>query len=296
MSQKAIKSEFSIKDLENLSGVKAHTIRIWEKRYNLLQPNRSDTNIRNYDLNNLTKLLNVSILNAHGFKISKIADLGEDEIMQKVKELVISNNTHHAINAFKIAMVTFDSELFDRTYNQLLTQHSFREIFLEIFVELLQQMGYLWQTKTITPAQEHFISTLIKQKILINVERIQNGGHRSDKTYILFLPVNEIHDIGLLYIHFELLLKGLKSIYLGSSVPIDNLAETQKIFKKTEFVSYFTVEPSIETVEEYLQEFDQVILQERGEKLHLLGKNAMNTASLKNVIKYQSIPEAIESI
>ncbi len=115
-----IKNEFSIKDLENLSGIKAHTIRIWEKRYNLLQPNRTDTNIRNYDLENLQKLLNVSFLNNNGYKISKISKLGERDIAMHVKEIALKKNLeNHALNAFKVAMLNFDQAHFYKIYNKL---------------------------------------------------------------------------------------------------------------------------------------------------------------------------------
>ena len=138
----SIKTSFSIKDLENLSGIKAHTIRIWEKRYNLLVPERTDTNIRTYDLDNLQKILNVVLLSENGYKVSKIAALDEKEMHRKVKDLAIDNsNSKHAINLFKIAMLNFDQQLFDNTFNQLLTQSSFREIFLNVILNLLEDIG-----------------------------------------------------------------------------------------------------------------------------------------------------------
>ena len=170
-----IKTNFSIKDLENLTGIKAHTIRIWEKRYNLLQPNRSDTNIRNYSIESLQKLLNVSFLNENGYKISKIAKLQANEIPSLVREIATSGKQkHHAVNALKMAMLNFDQTLFYTTYNNLLQQHTFKDIFHEVFLPLLKDIGILWQTDTINPAHEHFISTLIKQKVLINIEKVQD--------------------------------------------------------------------------------------------------------------------------
>lgn len=293
-----IKTSFSIKDLENLSGVKAHTIRIWEKRYNLLQPERSDTNIRTYDLSSLQKILNIALLNENGYKVSKIAQLDEQELYRKVRELVVDkDNSSYSINAFKLSMLNFDQPLFDHTYNQLLTQNSFRDIFLKVFLQLLEDIGLLWVTKTITPAHEHFISTLIKQKLLINIERVQNINVNSEQTYVLFLPDNEIHELGLLYTHFELLLKGHKSVYLGASVPLDNLTELQKTFTKIRYISYFTVEPSVERAKDYLQEMSDEILSIRGEQLHILGRN---TKDLKkdelpeNVFVHKHIIELID--
>lgn len=269
-----VKTSFSIKDLENLSGVKAHTIRIWEKRYALLKPERSDTNIRTYNIHGLQKLLNISFLNENGLKVSKIAQLSESEIYSKVKELALDNESgQHDISSFKLAMLNFDQELFDVTYNKMLATCSFREIFQKTFLKLLDEIGVLWMTNTITPAHEHFISTLIQQKLQINIERVQGKSETTDTTYVLFLPINEIHELGLMYVHFELLLKGCKSIYLGPSVPIENLLEVKKVFKNTTFISYFTVAPELNSVPEYLEKFAATVFNGKNEQLHILGRN-----------------------
>lgn len=152
-----VKSKFSIKDLENLTGIKAHTIRIWEKRYNLLSPNRTDTNIRFYELADFQKLLNVSYLNNNGYKISKIATLEGNKIPELVRQIAAKSNLNsHAINSFKLSMLNFDQVLFYKTYERLEKEKSFRDIFYTIFIPLLTELGLLWQTDTITPAHEHF--------------------------------------------------------------------------------------------------------------------------------------------
>lgn len=294
----SIKSTFSIKDLENLSGIKAHTIRIWEKRYNLLEPIRTDTNIRSYNTQNLQKILNISLLNHHGLKISKIADLTEEQINEKVREYIASTeSSEHAVNDFKMAMINFDQEAFDNTYNQLLAQYSFRDIFFRVIIKFLEDIGNLWTSNTITPAHEHFIFSLIKQKLLINIERVQTPTKKDAKTFILFLPMNEIHDLGLLYIHFELLLKGYKTIYLGPSVPVDNLQELQKIFENTEFISYFTVSPQADDTEAYISDIMKHVLDNRDEKLHILGRNTNQLDKLRfpdNIKIHGSIKEIID--
>lgn len=270
----SIKTSFSIKDMENLSGVKAHTIRIWEKRYNLFQPKRSDTNIRTYDLKSLQKVLNIALLLENGHKISKLAKLNQDEISTKVRELsIVDSDIQHTINTFKLSMLNFDRQLFDSTYHQLLTQFSFPEIFKTFFIHLLDHIGLLWTSSTILPAHEHFISALIKQKILVNIEKIKSHHKQGDKAYVLFLPHNELHDIGLLYIHYELLLRGYQSIYLGESLPISNLVEIQKVFDNIVFVSYFTVEPHKNNTADYLKSLYDSVLSTRNEPLHILGNN-----------------------
>lgn len=296
----SIKFTFSIKDLENLSGIKAHTIRIWEKRYNLLEPLRTDTNIRAYDTENLQKILNISLLNQQGLKISKIADLTSEQIEEKVREYVSrTTSSEHAVNDFKMAMINFDQEQFDNTYNQLLAQYSFRDIFFKVIIKFLEDIGNLWTSNTITPAHEHFIFSLIKQKLLINIERVQTPRKKIQKTFVLFLPINEIHDLGLLYIHFELLLKGYRSIYLGPSVPVDNLVELQKIFEDTEFVSYFTVYPQMDDCEAYISDIMKHVLNDRNENLHILGRNTNNLDKLrfpKNIKIYDSIDAIINNL
>ncbi len=294
----SIKNSFSIKDLENLSGVKAHTIRIWEKRYNLLEPERSDSNIRTYNLQNLRKILNIAVLNKSGVKISKIADISEEELNHKVKDITLENKENSvAVNNFKIAMLNFDQSLFEETYNKLLACNSFRDVFLKEFLILLTDIGNLWTTNTISPAHERFISTLIKQKILINIERVQNVNPRDDMTYILYLPMNEIHDIGVLYVHFELMLKGYKSVFLGPSVPLENLYELQHVFENITYISYFTVEPVVDRVYDYLNEMNNNILSKRNEPMHILGNNTKGLDKNKipnNVKVHDSIIDLID--
>ena len=268
-----VKSIFSIKDLENLSGIKAHTIRIWEKRYNILEPMRSTTNIRNYDLSNLQKLLNIVLLHNYGYKISRIAEHSTEKIELLVREIISEKSSkNHAINAFKMAMVNFDQALFFNTYNNLLSEKTFREIFYDVVIPLMNEIGLLWQSGTITPAQEHFISFLIKQKLLINTEKIQIlEPTRTDKVFVLYLPENEIHELGLMYLNYEILLNGYKTIYLGESVPIDSLKDMKKYFDNIIYISYLTVEPTKDVIDSYINEMVSEIM-DVNSKVWLLGR------------------------
>lgn len=281
-----IKTEFTIKDLENFSGIKAHTIRIWEKRYNLFQPKRTDSNIRYYDMDSMLKLLNVSLLYNNGLKISKIAALSADKMELSVKELVFKEGFEsQALNSFKLAMLNFDEGLFNQTYNGLISQISFRAIFTEVFIPFLNQIGVLWQVNSITPAHEHFITNLIKQKILINTEKLQFlQPNKTVRKFVLYLPMHEIHELGLLYMHFELLFHGYHSVYLGQSVPVENLNDLQKVFDEVCFLTYLTVEPSKETVEEYLQQVYSEVLKDTKDTLWVLGSKLaqFDSDSFKN--------------
>ncbi|WP_199741552.1 MerR family transcriptional regulator [Flavobacterium sp. GSP6] len=262
-----VKNMFSIKDLENLSGIKAHTIRIWEKRYNILQPMRTDTNIRLYDLVSLQKLLNITLLHDYGYKISKIATYPQEKIPSLVRE-IISNKTakSHAISEFKMAMMNFDQELFFNTYNWLIAEKSFKEVFHQVFIPLMNELGLLWQSDTITPAHEHFISYLIKQKLLVNTEKLQVLKQtKVDKVFVLSLPMNEIHELGLMYLNYEILLHGYKTIYLGESMPIENLKDLKKHFDSIIFVSYLTVQPERDQLDGYIQKMSNELVDDTTE-------------------------------
>ena len=269
-----VKDVFSIKDLENLSGIKAHTIRIWEKRYNVLEPMRSDTNIRYYSLDNLQKLLNIVILHKFGYKISKISKLNEPEIVGLVNRITTSKNANNlAISQFKVAMMNFDQTLFIETYDLLLKEKSFRDVFYTVFIPLIEELGYLWQTNTISPAHEHFITFLIKQKILTNTEKLQyTNTSRDDKTFVLFLPPNEIHELGLMYLNYEIIAKGFKSIYLGESVPTDSLKAIVDTFDNITFVSYITVEPTQEEINPYVENLVEVVTKNNNHNVHIIGR------------------------
>jgi len=292
-----IKVNFSIKDLENLTGIKAHTIRIWEKRYNLLSPNRSDTNIRNYSLLSFQKLLNISFLNNNGLKISKIAELDEEQIPIKVREIASRAKVEdHAINALKMAMINFDQVLFYSTYNNLLENKTFSEIFYSVFLPLLNEIGLLWQTNTITPAHEHFLTVHMKQKILLNTERLQLLEPKPvSKTFVLFLPENEIHDIGLLFINYQLRGKGYHTIFLGESVPMESLTDLLDFFDEITFVSYFTVYPLVQEIPDYIKKFNKLLLEKDNTKLFLLGKQ-LSDVQLDNLYPKTTIFNSIENL
>jgi DNA-binding transcriptional MerR regulator len=268
----AVKTQFSIKDLENLSNVKAHTIRIWEKRYNLLEPNRSDTNIRQYDLNNLKKLLNVTLLYNDGLKISKIAKLNDAEIKNLVLDSISPNNEEFALNAFKSAMLDFDAALFTKTFDSLEANKPFRKIFFDVFIPLLSEIGMLWQTGTIDPSHERFISELIKQQVILKTEKVQRKKTRHKKfIFSLYLPYEEIHEIGLLYVNYELLNAGFKTIYLGNNIPLDSLKYVVKHHKNVKFISYFTVKPDKQSLFDYTKEFNEKIGTTKKYDLWLMG-------------------------
>ena len=296
-----IKSTFSIKDLENLTGIKAHTIRIWEKRYNLLQPERTDTNIRSYSLVNLQKLLNISYLNNNGYKISKIASLDGSEIPKLVNEVAQNDHTgNQANNAFKLAMLNFDQKLFYDTYNTLIKDKTFLEMFYEDFIPLLTEIGMLWQTNTISPAHEHFLTSLLRQKILINTEKIQSlNNQRSNKVFVLYLPSNEVHELALMILNYQIIASGHKSIFLGQSVPLESLTDLLKYYDDITFLSYFTVQPDKDKIADYIQEFSKKILVKNTFRLWILGRMLEEldiNALPERITAFNSIEELVKQL
>lgn len=294
-----IKKNFSIKDLENISGIKAHTIRIWEKRYSLLSPERTETNIRHYSHKNLQKLLNIVLLNNNNYKISKIAQMDDDQILIIARELAFDEAINdEAINSFKLSMFQFDKSLFNNTYSRLLHKKTFRDIFKEVFIPFLEHVGLLWQTETLLPAHEHFISNLITQKIQINTEELRYTQVNTNKIFVLFLPENEIHELGLLYLNYELVLRGFKTIYLGQSLPLDNLSYFFDIDENVCFITSMTVRPYDDIIEGYFNELDS-ILNESNHSLIAIGRKAMEFKNydFKSTISlYPTITDLLKEI
>ncbi len=296
-----IKTAFTIKDLENLSGVKKHTIRIWEKRYNLLSPERTKTNIRYYSTESLQHLLNIVLLYNNGYKISKIANLDQSEILEHCKNLVEEKaEKNKFINEMKIAMLHFDQQPFEKAFQKFNHILPFRDIFQRYFLPFLNELGFLWQTKTINPAHEHFISNLIKQKILIHTEKLilQKSENKHHK-FVLFLPDNEIHDLALTYLHYEILSNGFQSVFLGQSVPISCLSSFTSDDGALIFISYFTVKPEANKALGYLEEINSTILSSSNSELWILGHRAQQIPTdklLKRIKIFASIPDFLENI
>ena len=296
-----IKSTFSIKNLETFSGIKAHTLRIWEKRYNLLEPERTETNIRRYSLDNLRKLLNVTLLYNHGFKISKISCLSLEEISDSVSNIALKENSEQiAINALKLAMINFDCELFNKTYDEFISHSKFEFIFMDVFMPLMKELGILWQTGAISATHEHFITNLIKQKIHVQTERVQLSIKKNTDhpVFVLFLPENEIHELGILYLNYLTLSKGLRTILLGQSIQISSLENLYTYKKSFNFVTYLTVEPNKKEIMPYLNLFNEKLLLNTNSKLIIFGpqQTKIDINNLPNKIElYRSVQSFISN-
>ena len=274
-----VKSTFSIKDLENISGIKAHTLRIWEKRYNLLSPERTQTNIRRYSLLNLQKLLNITLIYKHGYKISKIARIDNAELPAVVREVTLKSNSEQvSINALKLAMINFDNFLFDSIFNKILTKNDFTFIYVNVFLPLMNELGILWQTNAISPSHEHFVTNLIKQKIHIQTEKAQKTLTPKDnyKVFVLYLPENEVHELSILFLNYYILKHWFKTIFLGQSLPAKSLENILSVNENLVFVTHLTVEPNKDVIDNYLLNFYDLILKNNTTELAILGPQQLN--------------------
>ncbi len=212
---------YSIKDVERLSGIKAHTIRIWEKRYGLVEPRRTSTNIRYYTNEELKKILNVTLLNKFGIKISKIANLSADELRQKVLDLAKDRGEEEVqIESLVISMIDLDKMRFERILNNCVLRLGFENTVVKVLYPFFRKVGVLWQVGAINPAQEHFISNLVRQKIIVAIDGQTKALKEDAKKFLLFLPEGELHEIGLLFYSYLIQKAGHDAVYLGQSVPM----------------------------------------------------------------------------
>ena len=223
-------STYSIKDLENLSGIRAHTIRIWEQRYKLIEPSRTTSNIRYYSDDDLVKLMNVSLLNKHGYKISKIVKLSAgqiNELVLKLNDALPSPETH--TSGLVKALLEVDELQFNSVFDSSVENTGFEATIEKLLFPFFEMIGNLWLAGTIIPAQEHFITNLIRQKLIaaIDTERIRSAEIRP--RILFYLPEGEFHEIGMLYYNYLARKANFEVIYLGTSVPFRDIIKMDQI-------------------------------------------------------------------
>jgi len=246
-------SVYSIKDLEHLSGIKAHTLRVWEQRYEIVQPKRTDTNIRYYTDLDLKLVLNISLLKENGFKISKIAKMTEDDMHKEVISITEKSSKYtDQIQALTLAMIDLDEERFEKVISTNALQMGFEKTMVYIIYPFLSRVGFLWQTGAINPSQEHFMSNLIRQKIIVAIDGQITNTYRRASKFLFYLPEGELHEIGLLFAHYLAKSRKHKSIYLGQSLPFEDLQEAYKIHEPEYIVSMITSVPGQDQIEKYV--------------------------------------------
>jgi MerR family transcriptional regulator, light-induced transcriptional regulator len=215
---------YSITDLEKITGIKAHTIRIWEKRYKVVEPQRTHTNIRCYSDNDLKKLLNISMLNRYGYRISNIVKMTPQELNERVMEISENSSDHNLqIEHLIVAMMELNEEKFEKVLSNSLLKIGFEKTVTDIIYPFLEKVGILWLVGTINPAEEHFITNLIRQKLISAIDSLIVTPSDKAKKIVLFLPPNEMHELSLLFYWYSLKKKGHKVIYFGQSLPVEHL-------------------------------------------------------------------------
>ena len=213
-------NSFTIKDLENLSGIKAHTLRIWEQRYNFLKPGRTFTNIRYYSNEELKKVLNIALLNKYGFKISHIDKMNEAEINEKILSLgQMEAQQERIVNELIKDMIDLNMAAFESTLDRYIMVKGIERTITQIIFPYLEKIGILWMTNHINPAQEHLVTNIIRQKLIVGIETVASS-LKLNKSILLFLPEGEYHELGLLFMYYLLKKRGADVIYLGTSIPL----------------------------------------------------------------------------
>jgi MerR family transcriptional regulator, light-induced transcriptional regulator len=214
---------YSIKDLEHLSGIKAHTIRIWEKRYGVLDPERSDTNIRSYSDKDVRRILNVAMLVKSGYKISNVALFDEQKLQSEVIRITLnSTEPDKNIDQLLFLTVNLDTFGFEALMNLIISQNGFRKTIEQVVFPFFERIGILWQAGSIFTAHEHFVSNLIRNRMIREIGNLESN--ESAKSILFFLRNDEWHELSLLYFNYLAAQTGLRCVYLGQSLPFEDLS------------------------------------------------------------------------
>ena len=244
---------YSIKDIELLTGIKAHTIRIWEQRYNIPLPKRTETNIRYYDDNDLRLLLNISLLNHNGHKISEIIKLDQKEVSDLAVSYSLQTEKHQVIIQTMIsAMIDLDEIAFDRIMSTCILQMGLESTMMDVIFPFMGAIGVMWQTGTIHPANEHFMTNLIRQKLIVAIEGQPIRNETSGKKFLLFLPETELHELGLLFANFMIRKSGNHPVYLGQNVPLQDVEKIASRYHPDVIIVSMTTTYSVEFAVEML--------------------------------------------
>ncbi|GHE52956.1 MULTISPECIES: MerR family transcriptional regulator [Roseivirga] len=293
--------KYSIKDLEKFSGIKAHTIRIWEQRYQLLTPKRTETNIRYYDEDQLKYLLNVTLLLEHGFRISQICAMTGAEFNAHLKEVAgkglnskEDNMLNAAVNELVLAMLELDEQRFEKIMSSSLLQRSFEEVLIKVIYPFLKRIGVMWRIGEVSTAQEHFIYQLIRQKIIVAIDSLIVRSKSSEK-YLLFLPKSEFSDLLILLFTYILKNRGKQCIYLGADIPFKDLQQVAQITKPDVLFTFVKAPASKLDTQAYIYELSEKF----GDKQILISGNPYFMEELeypKNVLLILEANDLIEML
>jgi DNA-binding transcriptional MerR regulator len=282
---------FSIKELESLSGIKAHTIRIWEQRYGFLKPSRTLTNIRTYSNDELKTLLTVALLNKHGYKISRIDGMRPDQRRQEVLQLNDTDaQAEQLINDLIGAMIDLDFLQFEALLARHISQHDIFTTISGIIFRFLEKVGILWQTNNINPAQEHIASCIIRQKIISAIDQLPPA-IKAAPLFFLFLPESEHHELGLLFVYYLLKKRGLPVLYLGANVPLKDVAYVVEQKAPDYLYLHLSSFPVKQSFTKYLH-----ALSERLPNAHILLSGAIADQHKKNLPQNAELLKSLHAV
>ena len=245
---------FTIKDLENLSGIKAHTIRVWEQRYSFIKPRRTETNIRYYSNDELKTILNIALLNKYGYKISHIDKMPAEEIRAKIVSLSNAQaQQERIVNDLIQYMVDLDIDGFESVLDNHIKNRGIDKTITQVIFPYMERIGILWLTNHINPAQEHLVTNIIRQKLIVGIEGVHSHV-QVDQTVLLFLPEGEHHELGLLYMYYLLKNRGINTLYLGANVPVKDVEFVAKLKKPDYLYTHLTSVAGNFNFEKFLQQ------------------------------------------
>jgi MerR family transcriptional regulator, light-induced transcriptional regulator len=249
---------YSIKDLEKLTGIKAHTIRIWEQRYGLIEPARTETNIRYYTDDNLRHLFNIALLNRQGVKISRIAQLNPLDIASMVAEFNDTQGSSSQIDALTLSMIDLDEQTFNRIFSRFTTENGFERTMIELVYPFLDKLNVLWLTGSINPAHEKFISNLIRRKIICAIENEDCELPKETATFLLYLPETENQELTLLFMYYLLKNRKQKVLYLGAGTSLSDLKEACAIINPSYIFTIINELPYRQSLQQYLNSMQMI--------------------------------------
>lgn len=251
-------THYSIREIEQISGIKAHTLRIWEQRYNFINPKRTETNIRYYDDEDLKLVLNISLLKDNGHKISRICNMQSEDLQVEVRRLMENKlGFPEQIQGLTLAMLELDEDRFEKILSTNILQIGFERTMMNLIFPFFQKIGILWQTGAITTGQEHFITNLVRQKIVVAIDGQLINSLNFKKKYLLFLPTNELHEISLLFSSYLLRSRNNKVIYIGQNAPYLDLSEIYNTHQPDCILTVMTTSPTQCEVKSYINDLSK---------------------------------------
>ena len=290
-------SNYTIKVLEHLSGIKAHTLRMWEQRYGLLAPERAGgNNERRYGNDEMRHLLNVSLLNRNGYKISRIAKMSRRDVENEVMRITAGRQPYDVhVDALIVAMVEMDEHRFEKLFNTVLLQHGFEKTILQVMFPFMRKIGIMWQVGSIVPAQEHFVSNLLRQKMIVAIDGQEYVQKPWSKRVVLFLPEGELHELSLLFLLYKFRSEHHRVFYLGQSVPFSDLQSVVMTASPDFIFSVFTTYPRESEFNGYVKSLSESF---PTQKIMLAGLQLVHhePPPHENVTVFQNIQETCEFI